>query len=78
MEAYCLFVFDSTHAAIAGQKCLSGQVRAVVMPTLREISASCGISLRVAPEDALRARRLLPEGSYRLYRVEAGRPTAME
>lgn len=74
MEAYCLLVFDSTHQAMATQKCLSHRIPTVTMPTLREISASCGISLRIAPEDGDLARQLLPPGTFRLYRVEDGVP----
>lgn len=70
-DCYFLFAFDSTHAALAAQKCLKQQVHFVVMPTLREITASCGISLRVAQEEmelalAELAKTQLP---FRLYQV---------
>jgi hypothetical protein len=80
MEGYWLFAFDSPHAAISAQRLLSG-CGAVVMPTLRSITASCGMSLRLrdaAIEDAkaiLRASNIDP-ALYRLYRVEqAGKDT---
>ena len=57
-ESYHLFAFDSTHDAIRAQALLSG-LGAVVMPTLREISASCGISLRLADARADEARQTL-------------------
>ena len=75
MEGYWLFAFDSPHAAISAQRLLSG-CGAVVMPTLRNITASCGMSLRVKDgsiEEAkriMRASRLFPLLLYRLYRVE--------
>ncbi len=51
METYYLLVFDSTHAAMQAQKDLNNWMKVIVVPTLREITASCGISLRVAKED---------------------------
>lgn len=74
MGGYWLFAFDSPHACIAAQRLLSG-CGAVVMPTLRSITASCGMSLRLrdaAIEEAkgiLRASGIDP-ALYRLYRVE--------
>lgn len=44
---YYLITFSSTHAAIATQKYLNGKLSFQVMPTLREISSSCGISLKI-------------------------------
>ncbi len=57
-DAYYLFTFRSTHAAIRAQALL-GSVTFIVMPTLRQISASCGISLRVAPEQLPAAQAAL-------------------
>jgi len=70
---YYLFVFDSTHCAIAAQKLLAG-LDVVVMPTLREISASCGMALRLPPEQMESAKKLV-RGSdisgWRLYSVKS-------
>ena len=44
---YYLITFSSTHAAIAAQNHLKGKLSFAVMPTLREISNSCGISIRI-------------------------------
>ena len=44
---YYLLTFKSTHAAMAAQKHLDGKLSYMVCPILREISASCGISLRI-------------------------------
>ena len=73
-ETYWLFAFDSPHAAIASQKLLA-DCGAVVMPTLRSITASCGMSLRLSVESIERAKSILAESAidpalYRLYRVE--------
>lgn len=71
---YCLIVFDSTHAAIAAERLLKA-LTPTVMPTLRSITASCGMSLRLRPEQTEEAQALLKESSidqalYRFYRVE--------
>ena len=74
MEGYWLFAFDSPHAAISAQRLLSS-CGAVVMPTLRSITASCGMSLRLRDEAIAKAKEILKASSidpalYRLYRVE--------
>ena len=74
MEGYWLFAFDSPHAAIAAQRLLSS-CGAVVMPTLRSITASCGMSLRLKNETIEEAKQIMFASSidpalYRLYRVE--------
>ena len=74
MEHYWLFAFDSPHAAISAQRLLSG-CGAVVMPTLRSITASCGMSLRLRDETIENAKEIMKASSidpalYRLYRVE--------
>ena len=74
MEGYWLFAFDSPHAAIAAQRLLA-TCGAVVMPTLRSITASCGMSLRLKNETIEEAKQIMCASSidpalYRLYRVE--------
>ncbi len=44
---YYLITFSNTHSAIAAQKFLKEKLDYTVMPTLREISNSCGISLKI-------------------------------
>ena len=73
-ETFCLIAFDSPHAAIRSEKLLKALSPAVV-PTLRAITASCGMSLRLRPEQTEEAQALLKESSidqalYRFYRVE--------
>ncbi len=55
---YYLFVFPNTHSAIAGQKHLEGKIPFSVMPTLREISDSCGISIRIKEEHYSDVRKI--------------------
>jgi len=74
MERYFLFAFDSPHAAIASQRLLTS-LGAVVMPTLRSITASCGMSLRLRDDRVERAMEIMrasviDPALYRLYRVE--------
>ena len=74
MEHYWLFAFDSPHAAISAQRLLAS-CGAVVMPTLRSITASCGMSLRMKNETIEEAKQIMRASSidpalYRLYRVE--------
>lgn len=70
MKEYYLFTFDSTHYAIRAQKLLTG-LHTVTMPTLREISASCGISVRVQPEQREEAVRRVEEAGegWHLYHI---------
>lgn len=44
-----VIAFESTHAAMVAQKLLAG-MRFDVIPTPTDITASCGISLRIADE----------------------------
>lgn len=67
--------FDSTHQALYAQSRLSERIPVCVMPTLREVSKSCGISLRIETADystliELLDQGLLPEGAAALYRVQ--------
>ncbi len=73
-QTYWLFAFDSPHAAIAAQKLLA-TCGAVVMPTLRSITASCGMSLRLTDARIEEAKQIMRDSVidpalYRLYRVE--------
>ena len=73
-SSYCLIVFDSTHAAIAAERLLKA-LNPAVMPTLRAITASCGMSLRLKPEQTEEAQALMDASSidpklYRFYRIE--------
>ena len=76
---YGLIAFSSTYAAIYAQKALKPVAPVQVMPVLREISASCGIALRVEPAHwgaaraALAACELAP-GEYAFYAVSFSPP----
>lgn len=49
-EHYYLLAFNSTHFAISAENYLSKTIPVSIMPTLRKITASCGISIRIEPE----------------------------
>ena len=75
MEEYYLFTFESTHAAIATEKLLK-PAGGVVMPVPRFISSSCGISIRINPENHEQAQNLVRESSiddYNYYHVTDGK-----
>lgn len=74
---YYLITFSNTHTAIAIQKHLEGKLNFQVMPTLREISASCGISLRIETDTLdilLEALKSFPAGKelYQIYFIRSG------
>lgn len=52
LSNYGLFTFDTTSHALKAEKVLkNSQARFIVIPTLREISASCGLSIKFRLED---------------------------
>ena len=70
-QVYILLAFDSTHTALRSEELLAGlDVR--MMPTLREISASCGISLRLPPGRRAEAERRLQQAGLRGWRSYQG------
>jgi len=77
-SAYCVLAFQNTHAALSAQKALAeAGLSPLMIPTLREITASCGISLRFQPEELTAVLAILGETSldralYRLYAVSSG------
>ncbi|MBC3797587.1 DUF3343 domain-containing protein [Acetobacterium tundrae] len=48
---YFVITFANTHSAITTQSHLETCANISIMPTLREISAGCGISIRFSPEE---------------------------
>ena len=57
-HSYCVIVFPDSRAAIRAQKALEqAGMPAPVMPTPRELTARCGLSLRCPPEALERSRR---------------------
>lgn len=49
---YCIFTFISTSHALKAEMILKENgADFVIMPTLREISSSCGLSIKIVPEN---------------------------
>lgn len=75
---YYLLTFENTHTAISTKKEISKLLAIRTMPTLREISASCGISLRIEEDgfevlkDFLNGANL-DEKMYALYLIDEDR-----
>ena len=59
---YYLFVFRSTHNAMEAQKILS-VCDPIIMPTLRKIAATCGISIRIEEDKIEEAKTLVCQSS---------------
>jgi len=80
---YYLIAFQSANAAIATQKQLQSRFSVMIMPTLRDITAHCGISLRVKPEEfdgvrqALAEDGSLPRAQYDFYAVTGGKSSPL-
>lgn len=74
---YYLITFANTNTAMAAQKGLKGKLDFHIMPTLREISGSCGISIKIQPsfleEAQLLLMELFPASSlYEFYHITSG------
>lgn len=66
---YYMITFASTHGAISTKSYLGTTIPIVIMPTLREVSKSCGIAIRVAPEHIEQAKQLMQQGSIKDYHM---------
>lgn len=62
IEEYYLFTFESTHGAISTDTLLK-PVGCTIMPVPRAISTSCGMAVRVTPEQLDEARRIFRDKS---------------
>lgn len=56
---YYLLAFNSTHDAVAAEKYLLTRLNVTMMPTLRKITASCGISVRIEEADFDQLKEML-------------------
>jgi len=50
-KEFYVIVFKSVHYAIKAEHTLKGKFEIKIMPTPREISASCGVSIRISKSD---------------------------
>jgi hypothetical protein len=75
-DNYCVFTFASTSYALKAEKTLKAvNAEFVLAPTLREISTSCGLSVKFRPENydyyrqVLDDNRVSIEGAYKICRI---------
>lgn len=76
-EIFYVISFDSTHHAIKAEKLLKEQNLSIkMMPTPREITASCGLSIRfesenlLEVEDIINKEKLAVKGKYKMERKD--------
>ena len=76
-DDFCVFTFISTSHALKAEKVLKEkQLEFIIMPTLREISSSCGLSIKIFPDNLETYREILVEqkvtveGVYRIKKVK--------
>ena len=79
MNEMYIVSFNSPHHAIRLDKTLQeAGIRSTTLPTPREITASCGISIRFLYEDIEKVKNILTEnnieykGIYKIARLENG------
>ena len=72
-DNYCVFTFAATAHALKAEKVLKNQkADCLVIPTLREISTSCGLSVKLSPDNLdryfadLMNNRVSVEGIYQV------------
>jgi len=72
-DSYCVFTFAATAHALKAEKVLKNlEADFLVIPTLREISTSCGLSVKLSPDNLDRYfsdlinNRVVVEGIYQV------------
>ncbi|SEF98580.1 Protein of unknown function [Caloramator fervidus] len=65
-----LITFDSTNFAIQCEAVLKQQgIKGNIMPTPREITKSCGISIKIFHDDLEKVKELIKEGKIKVKRL---------
>lgn len=77
-DHYLMISFENTHSAIRTERLLEQHFKVATMPTLRTVTQSCGISLRLAAEDYEPARKMVAESGlspqmYAIYLVDSNK-----
>ncbi|WP_195940982.1 DUF3343 domain-containing protein [Romboutsia sp. 1001713B170131_170501_G6] len=85
MNEMYIVSFNSTHHAIRTEKLLKEkEIVCTTLPTPREITASCGISIRFLYNDIEKVKETLKEsdveykGIYKIVKLENGKKEATE
>lgn len=63
---YGILSFESTHRAIFSEKILKKELDVETIPTPREISSECGISIKFEIDDYERVRELINENQLKI------------
>lgn len=63
-QDYYLLTFANTHAAMMAEGILKGLFEITIIPTLREISAGCGISISIKASDIENALKQLKTAKF--------------
>lgn len=63
-EHYLMLSFENTHTAMRAERLLQQHFAVATMPTLRSVTQSCGISLRLAAECYEPVRRMMAENGF--------------
>lgn len=74
-ESFCVVVFESTHDAIKTEKAIKATLKVELIPTPREISASCGLSVKFKVEEAQTVRGIVKSigtDRKRLFKIDYG------
>ncbi|KXG73885.1 DUF3343 domain-containing protein [Thermotalea metallivorans] len=71
-KEFYVISFDSTHHALKTEKLLKGRFPVEMIPTPREISASCGLSIKFSKAIFDPVMEMLKEdqGEYKVFRIE--------
>jgi len=75
IESFCVVVFESTHDAIKTDRAIKAELKVELIPTPREISASCGLSVKFDPSHIDQVRSIvktLGTDRKRLFLLEKG------
>lgn len=67
---YYLIAFENTHSAMTAEGILKKCVNISMIPTLREISAGCGISIRFEDEHPKKVEEIFVEASFEKKRYQ--------
>jgi hypothetical protein len=71
-KEFYIITFESTHLAISTEKTILAEVAVEMVPTPREISASCGLSLKVGLDTIEKVLSILderPKENMKLYHM---------
>lgn len=78
---FLIITFSTTHAALSAEKLLEEtDLPYLIIPTPREISAGCGLAIRIFPESLAQVGRIIKKSGLayeEVYKIEKtlGKPT---